>query len=69
MATQIETGGKNTLTHADYENSLNVLVAMANNSSSTQPSLEDVPDFLNCSYDTLHKLAALSNHDDFIYGN
>ena len=38
-------------------------------SQQSQPSLEDCPDFLNCSYGTLEKFAALSNQDKFIYGD
>ena len=33
----------------------------------SQPSPEEVPDFLNASYRTLHKMAGLSNQDSLIF--
>ena len=43
------------------------VVTLENDLSSSQPSVEELPDFLNLSYETLHNLAGLSNHDDLIY--
>ena len=48
----------------------NHIVNLESDVSSSQPLIEefpDIPDLLNCSYETLHHLASLSNHDDFIY--
>ena len=49
--------------------SLSQVVNLENDSSSSQNSLEDVPDLLNCSYETLKKYAGFSGHDRFIYGD
>lgn len=35
----------------------------------SQQSLEEVPDFLNSSYESLQKLAAMSNQDSLIFGD
>ena len=36
-------------------------------STSSEGSVHDVPDFMNCSFETLHQYASSSNHDSFIF--
>ena len=45
------------------------IINLENDLSSSQSSLEDVPDFLNCSFNTLQTYAAFSNHDQLIFGD
>ena len=50
------------------ENVQEVVNLESKQSLSSQQSMEDIPDFLNCSFDTLQRFAAMSNQDHFIFG-
>ena len=64
---QISIGNDSNVEEADQEISQLADTVNLECDNLSQPSIEDVPDFLNASYETLKRYAGLGDQDKFIF--